>query len=84
MTDKTAGTDGDIFADEGVRLNFAICANLRVALDFNKWSDKNVVFQYAVVQVRRFINHHILTARDVADSGLTNIHHLYPLKSAFP
>ena len=71
MTDKTAGAQGDILADESVRLNFAVCANLRITLDFNKWPDKNVVTQCAIVEICGFINHHVLTAGNVADSGLS-------------
>lgn len=70
VADKAIASNRDIFANKRMGLNFCVCANLCIALYFDKRSDENIVAKLAVVQVCGLINHHIFTAGDVADGSV--------------
>ena len=74
MANKATLTNSDILADEGVRLDFAVVTDARIALDFNKRADEYAVAQHTVVKVSRLIYDHIVATGHVANPGLFTLH----------
>ena len=70
MTNEAVSSDGDKFADEGVRLDPRAGANANTALDFDEGTDEGVVVELAFVEVDGVNDGDIGAAGDVPDTGM--------------
>lgn len=56
------------WADEAVALDSTMATYGHIALDFDKWTDEDIITKGAFIEIHRLDHAEILAVRDVADT----------------
>ena len=68
--DDTIITNGDQFAHEGMRLDFASIPDHDILLNFHKRADKRIIADLETVKIRRLNYRHVLSEFNIPNLGI--------------